>query len=46
MSIANSKKLLEGMGVLAGEVEKNEPDCLFYQYFFNEKENEVGVFEM
>lgn len=42
----NIEKLLEGMAVLAGEVEKNEPGCLSYQFFFSEKEYEIQVFEM
>jgi len=38
--------LREGVAALAAEVEKNEPGCLSYQYFFNEKENEIAVFEI
>jgi hypothetical protein len=34
------------MAELVAEVEKNEPGCLSYQYFYNEKDNEIAVFEM
>ena len=34
------------MEELAGEVEKNEPGCLGYQYFYNEATEEVVVLEM
>jgi hypothetical protein len=31
---------------LAAEVEKNEPGCISYQFFYNEADSEFAVFEM
>jgi len=41
-----AEELLTGMEELAGEVEKNEPGCLGYQYFYNEATEEVVVLEI
>jgi quinol monooxygenase YgiN len=39
-------QILTGFAELAAKVEANEPGALSYQYFYNEAENEIEVFEM
>ncbi|KIW01223.1 uncharacterized protein PV09_07267 [Verruconis gallopava] len=39
-------EVLGGFTEMASKVEAGEPGCLSYQYFYNEKDGELAVFEI
>ncbi|KAF2428739.1 hypothetical protein EJ08DRAFT_318294 [Tothia fuscella] len=39
-------ELVQGLSELASEVEKNESGCVSYQFFVNEADGEIAIFEI